>query len=121
MAKVRDVMSRNPIRVGVHTPIVEAAEVMQLKAVRHVVVMEGGSPVGTISWSDVGTWMSRGSPEDEDELAPVGEIMTPNPYLVLADETVDAVLMEMAEVGIAAGIVLDQGCVCGLILEGAES
>ena len=59
---VEEIMSRNPLTVSPHDPILEAASYMGLKHFRRIPVEENGKLVGMVSIGDInrGLFFSRG-------------------------------------------------------------
>jgi CBS domain-containing protein len=51
--KVEDIMSKNPLTVTPHDPILEAASYMGLKNFRRIPVVENGRIVGMVSIGDI--------------------------------------------------------------------
>ena len=60
--KVEDIMSKNPMTVGPHDPILEAASYMGLKNFRRMPVVDKGTLVGIVSISDInrGLFIEKG-------------------------------------------------------------
>jgi CBS domain-containing protein len=51
--KVEEVMSRNPLAVAPHDPVLEAASYMGLKNFRRMPVVDKGTLVGMVSIGDI--------------------------------------------------------------------
>jgi CBS domain-containing protein len=51
--KVEEIMSRNPLTVAPHDPILEAASYMGLKNFRRIPVVDKGMLVGMVSLGDI--------------------------------------------------------------------
>jgi CBS domain-containing protein len=51
--KVEDIMSRNPVTVAPHDPVLEAASYMGLKKFRRIPVVDKGVLVGMVSLGDI--------------------------------------------------------------------
>ncbi len=51
--RVSEVMVRNPVRVGMETPIRDIARLMRDKSIASVVVVEGNKPTGIITERDL--------------------------------------------------------------------
>jgi CBS domain-containing protein len=51
--KVEDIMSRNPVTVAPHDPVLEAASYMGLKKFRRIPVVDKGMLVGMVSLGDI--------------------------------------------------------------------
>lgn len=60
--KVEDIMSKNPLTVASHDPILEAASYMGLKNFRRMPVVDKGTLVGIVSISDInrGLFIEKG-------------------------------------------------------------
>jgi acetoin utilization protein AcuB len=90
--RIKDVMTAPPRTVGVDIELSIAKKQMQTGGFRHLPVLSGGRLVGIVSDRDIKVAECfSGSGE-----LTVGEIMTPDPYVVDESEPLDGVLMTMA-------------------------
>jgi acetoin utilization protein AcuB len=104
-------MTPEPHTIGEDIPLRTAQGMMTRYGFRHLPVLRSGKLVGVISDRDLKLALSMG---DMRELT-VLEIMTEEPYSVLPDAELGAVLTEMAERKLGCAIVIDpKGKVAGL-------
>jgi CBS domain-containing protein len=82
MPKVKDIMTKNVISIGVHNTVVEAAELMASKGLGCLVIMDGELLVGIVTERDiVRRAVAKKLPPD----AAVSEIMTKGVFVVDPD------------------------------------
>ena len=92
--RVRDFMTKNPVTLRQDDLLREAVEVVMVRRIRHIPVLdEGGALVGIVTDRDVqGTLpspLSAGAPEEYEallETTPLARIMTRNVITVDADD-----------------------------------
>lgn len=110
---VRSYMTAHPHTVGVDQTLATAMNLMQVHKIRHLPVLAGGRLVGILTERDaqlVGGM--RGV--DAEELR-VAEAMTPDPYAVAPDTSLEWVALEMAEHKFGAAVVVERGRVIGVL------
>lgn len=112
--KLKTVMTPFPYSVGRAASLDEAARLMAEHAVRHLPVTEGHELVGVITDRDV-----KGVAQVQDAMGKgdglrVGDIYTPDPYVVDLNEPLDNVLLEMANRHIGSAIVTRAGRLAGM-------
>lgn len=93
MAHVSDHMTPHPHTIGRDQPIAVAAKLMREHGIRHLPVLEGGALIGMISDRDVRLVESLASAEQ----VKVEDAMSPEPYVVSADQDLAEVVRHMAE------------------------
>jgi CBS domain-containing protein len=99
------VMTTHPVSVGCATSIAEASELMRRRAVRHLVVLDRDEVVGVLSQRDLAAFSAR--KHVSEEVACVGEAMSPEPYVVPPSAPLADVAREMARRAIGSTVVVD--------------
>jgi len=66
---LRDVMTANPLTIGAEDGILDAAQLMGERNLRHLPVVEGGNLVGIVSIRDVLGYLAERLWSDRDEAA----------------------------------------------------
>lgn len=114
MPKIQKYMTPMPHTVGHDLPVTKAWDMMKEYRIRHLPVLDGGRLKGILSDRDI---KLAASFEGGDRLR-CEEIMTPDPYTVNPDTSLDAVVREMAahKYG-SALIVQDNGKVVGIFTD----
>ena len=93
MPKIQKVMTTMPHTIGADIPIKKAMEIMREYRIRHLPVQRGGKLVGVITDRDIKLARSFQGP---GELV-CEDVMTPDPYVVGPDASLDEVVLAMAE------------------------
>lgn len=109
MLIVRDLMSPTIHTIGFEQSIAEAAKRMRTHHVRHLPVLDGGRIVGVLSERDVRLveMCSAGSIE-------VGDVMSPEPYVVHGGTSLAQVAAEMVDRKVGSAVVTDHGAIVGI-------
>lgn len=102
---VGELMTSAPRTIGADIPISTAKQFMKRDNFRHLPVLQGGRLVGIVSDRDIKVAESFPGP---GELT-VGEVMTPDPYVVSEDEPLDRVLLTMADKKYGCALVHHKG------------
>lgn len=92
--KVTEVMTKNVVTVSTDTTIQKAAQLMQKRDIRGVIVTKNGKVVGILTDKDIiGTVIAKNKPLSETT---VGQIMTPEIVIAHPGETLSEVSRKMA-------------------------
>lgn len=112
--KIQKYMTPMPHTVGKDIPLKKAFEMMRENRFRHLPVQDGGHLVGVITDRDI---KFASSFEGASELK-VEDVMTPDPYKVSPDATLETVVATMAEHKYGCAIVEQgNGKVVGIFTE----
>jgi acetoin utilization protein AcuB len=109
---VRDFMTASPHTIGTAQTLRTARGIMQKHGIRHLPVLEGGVLRGVLTARDIQLVESLRD-TDLDTLT-VEDAMTPEPYAIAPDTSLEWVAVEMAEHKYGSAIVLEQGRVVGV-------
>jgi acetoin utilization protein AcuB len=129
--KIGELMTATPKTIGEDITVATAKEHMTQYKIRHLPVLQAGRLVGILSDRDVKVAESFRGP---GELL-VKEVMTPDPYVVDETESLDQVLLTMADRKLGSVLVCHAGSknvvgiftdtdalrFCGLLLQRASS
>jgi acetoin utilization protein AcuB len=111
---VGDWMTRNPVAVAPETPVGEAARLMRLEGIRHVLVVDGGALVGIASNRDIrGDTPDR--PGEVSARTPVAKVMTESPVTVSAQTPLTEAARAMLDRKIGALPVTDDLRLVGIL------
>lgn len=110
MRTIRELMTASPHTIGADQPVAEATKRMRHAQIRHLPVLEGAQLVGLLSDRDVRLVEAL----DKSNQMLVSDAMTPEPYVVDADEDLSAVVSAMATRKIGSAIVTDKRRVVGI-------
>lgn len=114
MPKIQKFMTTMPHTIGSDMTIKKAMEIMREHRIRHLPVQKGGKLVGIITDRDVKLARSFQGP---GELS-VDDVMTPDPYVVGPEASLNDVVLEMAEHKYGCAIVQqDNGKVVGIFTD----
>src|SRR4051812_39211291 len=91
--KIEKYMTAMPHTIGKDIPIEKALDMMRTHQIRHLPVQTGGKLVGVLSDRDI---KLAASFSQEGGLL-VEDVMTPDPYTVKPQTSLDSVVLEMAE------------------------
>jgi CBS domain-containing protein/anti-sigma regulatory factor (Ser/Thr protein kinase) len=112
--KIEQIMSRNVITVTPDCSIAELKEILRVKRISGVPVVERGALVGVISIDNVIRALEKG-----EMAARVGQKMTVHPLMVRAEESVVSAVQLFARYGYGRFPVVDgQGRLVGIITHG---
>lgn len=103
-------MTPSPQTVERDATVAEARALMRRFDIRHLPVLDAGSLVGIVSERD----LSFAERFVDPRKVTVGEVMTPDPYVVVPYEPLEDVAGEMAKHKFGAAIVVDKGSVVGV-------
>jgi acetoin utilization protein AcuB len=109
---IRDYMVPNPITIGADQPLSTAHQLMREAKIRHLPVLSDGKLVGIVSDRDL-RFIESLKDVDPDRVA-VEEAMTPDPFTIGPDSSLEWVAMEMASHKYGSTIVVDHGRVLGV-------
>lgn len=110
MRTIRELMTSSPHTIGADQPIEEAMRRMRAAQIRHLPVLEGAQLVGLLSDRDVRLVEAL----DTSKQLRVADAMSPEPYVVEADEALGTVVSTMATRKIGSAIVTDKRRVVGI-------
>ena len=113
MPDVRRYVTRCPPTLAPRDPVSHAHRVMQEHRCRHVPVVDGGSLVGIVTDRDLLVLQGMRAVEPDHVL--VEQIMSKMPVAVPGETGLDKVLELMSAKRVDAIVVIDQGCVVGLV------
>ena len=112
MRTVRSYMAENPITIGAHQTLARAHEIMREHGIRHLPVLRDGKLVGIVSDRDL-SFVESGKNVDPERVA-VEEAMTPDPFTIGPDSSLEWVVMEMAHHKYGSTLVVEGGRVIGV-------
>lgn len=101
---VEEFTSAAPITAEINTPIRKVYDLMREHGVRHVPIVENNQPKGIISDRDLKLFQTL----DKEEKLEARHIMSPDPYLVSIDATLDEVALAMSEQKIGSALVTEK-------------
>ncbi len=105
-------MTSQPHTIGCTQPLAVAQRLMQENDIRHLPVLDRGELVGIVSERDLHFIQSlRGIDADD---VPVQEAMTPEPYTVGPDASLERVVRTMADKKYGSAVVVQGGKVVGV-------
>lgn len=107
---IRKLMTVLPQTIGRDIPLEKAVGMMREQRIRHLPVQDGGKLVGVLTDRDVKLASSFAGAED----LKVEDVMTPDPFVVPSDASMDHVVAEMAEHKYGCAIIQDNGKVVGI-------
>lgn len=108
---MKDCMTAVPQSIGFDQTVEKAKDMMERYGIRHLPVLEEGKLVGVISDRDLN--LITGLSLDEKKIT-VEEALTPEPYVVSPNETLENVITTMAETKIGSALVGENGRVVGI-------
>jgi acetoin utilization protein AcuB len=109
---VRDFMTADPFTVGPIDTLATARKLMKEHDIRHLPVVDGGSPVGLVSERDL--FAIERYRDVVPERTEVHEAMAPLPYCVEAAAPLDEVISQMAANRLGSALVVEHGKLIGL-------
>jgi acetoin utilization protein AcuB len=92
-ARVQDVMTPDPMTVGLQATVVDAYALMEVHGFRHVPVVENDELIGIVSLTDIGR---LGATIASILDMKIGDVMTKDPLTVRPDELVNVAAARMA-------------------------
>ena len=101
MPRIEKVMTAMPMTIGKRISIDQAQKMMQEYRIRHLPVQDGGRLLGVLTERDIR--LARSLQHTADLL--VEDVMTPDPYQVKPEASLDEVCEEMAEFKYGCAIV----------------
>ncbi len=105
-------MTPSPHTVGRDQPLATAHALMKKLNVRHLPVLDGGVLVGILSERDVHFVEAIAGVDPEKTL--VEDAMTPEPFMVAADEFLHVVAQKMVAHKYGCAVVMERGSVVGI-------
>ncbi|HEX7625224.1 MAG TPA: CBS domain-containing protein [Anaeromyxobacteraceae bacterium] len=109
---VQRYMTVNPIVISSLRTLSEAHQTMREHGVRHLPVVDAGKLVGVVSQRDLYLLETLRGVDATSET--VDEAMTPEPYAVPPDASIEEVAREMAQHKYGSAVVVDRGAVVGI-------
>jgi acetoin utilization protein AcuB len=109
---VRAFMTAGPHTIGVEQSLVTAHELMRRHRIRHLPVLHGGKLVGIVTERDL--QVVEGLPGVDPARVTVEQAMTPTPYTITPDTSLEWVVLEMAEHKYGSTVVVEDGRVVGV-------
>lgn len=104
MPQIGEVMTRNPRTIEKMARVNEALELMRHYHFRHLPVLDKGRLVGVITDRDIKFAKSF----EDFETFNVGDVMTPDPYMIQEQALLADVASEMSEHKYGCALVVDQ-------------
>jgi len=104
--KISDVMTTCPYRVEADSSLEDALNMMQMRNIRHLPVVEQNELVGIISEAGINVALALSGSSREQRT--VREVCTKDPYLTGADSDVAEVAREMAERKVDCALISDE-------------
>lgn len=114
MPTLKTAMTAFPYSVSVDASFDEASELMGHHNVRHLPVTKDQQVVGVITDRDMTSAMRVRSNTDDNSGLSVRDLYMADPYIVSLDESLDKVLLTMAERHIGSAIVTRAGKLVGI-------
>ena len=105
-------MSPSPHTIGATQPLRVAREIMQAQKIRHLPVLADGILVGVLSQRDLDVALAM--PGVEANKIPVEDVMTPEPFAISPESSLEWVVMEMARRRCGSVVVVDGRKVVGV-------
>jgi CBS domain-containing protein len=108
--RIRDIMKSDVRTISPVTPLVDAAELMRIHGIRHLVVVEGGAVAGVISNRDLAAITRR-----ELEQLRARDVMLRHVITVTPETTISQAANKMRSAGIGSLPVLEEGKLAGIV------
>ena len=108
--RIREIMSRDVRTIAPDRPLSEAAELMRIRGIRHLVVVEGSVVVGVISNRDLAAITRR-----ELEQVRVRDVMLRHVVTVTPQATVAQAANKMRNSRIGSLPVMEEGHLVGIV------
>jgi acetoin utilization protein AcuB len=105
-------MIADPVTIGADQPLARAHEIMRARRVRHLPVLSQGRLVGIVSDRDLR--LVENLKDVDPTVVTVEEAMTPDPFTIGPDSSLEWVAMEMAQHKYGSTLVVDRGRVVGV-------
>jgi len=112
--KVKSAMTPFPWFVRIEDGVRRAKDLMREQDIRHLPVTRQGQLVGIVTQRDIELAESVTPDPDQREGLQLGDLCTPDPYVVDADERLDHILLEMAERRIGSALVVRHEKLAGI-------
>lgn len=109
---IRGYMTKSPITVGADQPIAVAHRVMREHRIRHLPVLSAGRLVGVVTERDL--QLVEALPGSDAATIKVEEAMTPEPYAIGPQSSLEWVALEMAAHKYGCTVVVERGRVIGV-------
>lgn len=109
---VRAFMTPSPHTIGVDQSLSTAHEMMRRHQIRHLPVLQGGRLVGIVTERDL--QVVEGLAGVDPGKVTVEQAMTPTPYTITPDTSLEWVALEMAEHKYGSTVVIENGRVVGV-------
>ena len=110
--KINKYMSTSPITAGKDQTLAYAHKLLREHHIRHLPVLDGGHLVGIISDRDL--HLVETLKDVDPQKVTLEDAMTPSPFTVAPDASLDDVVAEMAEKKIGSAVVVDNNKVVGV-------
>lgn len=110
--RVQKYMTTSPVTIGQEQPMSEAHGLMREHHIRHLPVLHGGRIVGIVSDGDL--HLIETIKDVDPKKVTVEEAMTPSPYCVQPDSSLDSVVAEMAHNKYGCAVVQQNHHVVGI-------
>jgi len=114
MPTIKSVMTPFPYSIDIDAPINEARAFMHKQNIRHLPVMSKGKLAGVVSDRDIKLYLGPDLDYPEANTTRVRDVFLANPYVVDLNESLDNVLIAMAERHIGSVLVTRDGKLAGL-------
>lgn len=110
---VRGYMTPSPHTIGADQPLAVAHELMRAHHIRHLPVLSQGKLIGMVTERDLR--LVESLPGVDATKVKVEEAMTPDPYAITPDCSLEWVAIEMAQHKLGSTVVVDHGKVVGVL------
>lgn len=110
--KISKYMTTSPVTVGKDQTLAFAHKVQREHRIRHLPVLDGGRLVGIISDRDL--HLVETLKDVDPEKVTVEDAMTPDPFTVSPESSLDEVVAEMANKKFGSAVVIDNNKVVGV-------
>ncbi len=111
---IKSVMTPFPYSIDINAPIDEARAFMQKLNIRHLPVISGGKLAGILSDRDIKLYLGPDLDYPDTGDTTVRDVYLENPCVVDLNESLDNVLITMAEKHIGSVLVTRDGKLAGL-------
>jgi acetoin utilization protein AcuB len=112
---VRRYMTASPYTIDRDQAVTDAEALMKKHHIRHLPVVEGTTLVGVVSDLEIAFLVSLLSRMPDRR--PIGDFMTPNPYVVTPDTDLQAVAAHLVENKESCAVIVDKARIIGVFTQ----
>ena len=115
MPKVEKYMTVMPHTINQDVSVHTALQMMREHNFRHLPVLKGGKLVGVLTDRDIKLAASFVKAGEDSSTLSVEQVMTPDPFCVTPEASLEPVVAQMAEHKYGCAVVIDGGHVVGVL------